>query len=72
MDVIDIINEEMHKQGTTITHVATNANMTIDALSKCLRRTRRLRADEFVDIARVLRLDVTRFIGITKEENKAS
>ena len=54
--VAEIISARIEERGTTIVFVAKRAHMSGDALSKSLNGYRKLKADEFIELCRVLDL----------------
>ena len=60
-NITEVLNNRIAERGMTITTVATRANMSPDLLSRTLKGHRKLKADELVDLCRVLDLSLTDF-----------
>lgn len=60
-DVTKVISDRIEERGMTITTAARRANMTPELLSRTLNGARKLKADELVNLCRVLDLTLDDF-----------
>jgi len=60
-DITKVIGERIDERGMTMTTVARRAGMTPDLLSRTINGTRKLKADELVNLCRVLDLTLEDF-----------
>lgn len=59
--VVEVINNRIRARGVTLVFVGKQANMKPDLLGKTLAGDRKLKADEFVNLCRVLDLTLDDF-----------
>jgi DNA-binding Xre family transcriptional regulator len=59
--IVSVIKQRLAERGATISFVASGVPMKSDLLSKVLLGQRRLRADEFLQICRILELNLSDF-----------
>lgn len=60
-NIIEVINNRINERGMTLTTVGTRANINPELLSRTLKGQRKLKADELVDLCRVLDLTMDDF-----------
>lgn len=59
--VVTVINNRIKERGVTLVFVSKQAHMKVDLLSKTLKGNRNMKADEFVNLCRVLDLTLDDF-----------
>lgn len=62
MNILKVLNERISERGITIAELARRVGVDPELLRRSLAGTRGIKADEFINLCRVLGLDIENFV----------
>lgn len=64
MNILEVLNNRIADRGITISELARRIGMNDELLRRALAGTRNIKADEFINLCRVLGLDIENFTTV--------